>query len=182
MELAELKQAVPGLADKSHYDKIKIFGWWLHVHKPQATFVGADIAKCYDALHFAKPSSFSAYIGQLADKKELLKSNGGYRLENKIREQLDADGIPEITVKVTSMLTDLAASIPNVGARAYYQEALICYKVRLAPGRGRHDLEHRLLAPVRPRAGETPRRLQRSVDGVVPRYAQEQNTGHCRVR
>jgi hypothetical protein len=33
MCLAALKQAIPGLADKSHYDKIKIFGWWLHVHK-----------------------------------------------------------------------------------------------------------------------------------------------------
>jgi hypothetical protein len=30
---AALKQAIPRLADKSHYDKIKIFGWWLHVHK-----------------------------------------------------------------------------------------------------------------------------------------------------
>ena len=26
---AELKQTVPGLADKTHYDKVKIFGWWL---------------------------------------------------------------------------------------------------------------------------------------------------------
>ena len=90
MELAELKQAVPGLADKSHYDKVKIFGWWLHVHKSQATFTGADIAKCYDALHFSKPSSFGGYIGQLADKKELPKNGSGYRLENKIREQFDA--------------------------------------------------------------------------------------------
>jgi hypothetical protein len=129
MELAELKQAVPGLADKSHYDKIKIFGWWLHVHKSQGTFTGADIAKCYDALHFSKPSSFGGYIGQLADKKELLKNGSGYRLENKIREQFDATyGTPAVTVKVTSLLTDLAASIPDMAERTYYQEALICYK------------------------------------------------------
>jgi hypothetical protein len=129
MELAALKQAVPGLADKSHYDRIKIFGWWLHVHKSQATFTGADIAKCYDLMHFSKPSSFGSYISQLADKKELLKSGSGYRLENRIREQIDASyGVPQITVKVTSLLADLAATIPDMAERAYYQEALICYK------------------------------------------------------
>jgi hypothetical protein len=129
MELAMLKQAVPGLADKSHYDKIKIFGWWLHVHKSQATFIGGDIGKCYDTLHFSKPSSFGGYIGQLVDKKELLKTGGGYRLENKIREQIDtAYGTPEITVKITSLLNGLAATIPDMAERAYYQEALICYK------------------------------------------------------
>lgn len=129
MELVMLKEAVPGLANKSHYDRIKIFGWWIHIHKSQATFTGADIAKCYDALHYSKPSSFGGYISQLVDKKELLKSGGGYRLENKIREQIDsAYGTPEITVKVTSLLNELAATIPDMAERAYYQEALICYK------------------------------------------------------
>jgi len=129
MELAELKQSVPGLAEKSHYDKIKIFGWWLHKHKNQPSFTGADIGKCYDALDYSKPKSFGAYLSQLADKKELLKAGSGYRLENKIREQLDAAyGTPEVTVKVTSLLTDLAAKIPDMAERAYYQEALICYR------------------------------------------------------
>jgi len=128
-ELAYLKQIVPGLADKSHYDKIKIFGWWLHKYANQPSFTGADIGQCYDALHYSKPSSFGGYISQLVEKKDLLKAGSGYRLENKIREQLDAAyGTPEVTVKVTSLLTDLAASIPDMAERAYYQEALICYK------------------------------------------------------
>lgn len=59
----------------------------------------------------------------------MLKSGRGYRLENKIREQIDrAYGTPEITVRVTSLLNDLAASIPDMAERAYYQEALICYR------------------------------------------------------
>jgi hypothetical protein len=129
MELAELKQAVPGLADKSHYDKIKIFGWWLHKYKKQPSFTGAGIAKCYDALHFSKPSSFGGYISHLAEKKELLKTGSAYKVENKIREKMDAAyGTPEITLKVTSLLTDLAATIPDMAERAYCQEALICYK------------------------------------------------------
>ncbi|MDP9112627.1 MAG: hypothetical protein M3O20_02980 [Acidobacteriota bacterium] len=70
-------------------------------------------------------------MSQLAqkNKEELLKSSSGYRLENKVREQFDvAYGTPAITVKVTSLLTDLAATIPDMAERAYYQEALICYK------------------------------------------------------
>ena len=73
MDLVALQQAVPDLRDRSHYDRIKIFGWWIHVYKSQETFTGADIAKCYDALHYSKPASFGAYISQLFDKKELLK-------------------------------------------------------------------------------------------------------------
>src|SRR5262245_31503836 len=129
MDLVALMQAVPALADKSHYDRIKIFGWWMHVHKSQATFKGVDISRCYDALHYSKPLAFGGYISQLFDKKELLKSGDGYRLENKIREQINADyGTAEITVKITSLLNDLVATIPDVAERAYYQEALTCYK------------------------------------------------------
>jgi hypothetical protein len=129
MDLAALKQAVPGLPDKSHYDKIKIFGWWMHVHKSKSSFTAAEVGKCYDDLSFSRPASFGAYFKQLVDKKELLQSGSAYRLEHKIREQLDAAyGTPVLTVKVTSLLTDLADTIPDMAERAYYQEALICYK------------------------------------------------------
>jgi hypothetical protein len=130
MQLAELKQVVPGLADKSHYEKIKIFGWFLHVHQSKPSFTGADIAKCYSRLHFSPPSSFGGYIKQLTAKKELLTAGAGrYKLEHKIREQLDiAYGQPEITKKVTDLLVGLADTIPDMAERAYYKEALICYK------------------------------------------------------
>jgi hypothetical protein len=129
MDLAALRQAVPGLADKSHYDKIKIFGWWMHVHKSKETFTAAEVGKCYDQLHFSRPASFGAYFKQLVEKKELLPSKSAYSLEHRIREQLDAAyGTPVLTVKVTSLLTNLADTIPDMAERAYYHEALICYK------------------------------------------------------
>jgi hypothetical protein len=129
MQLAELKDAIPGLANKSHYDKVKIFGWWLLIHQSKQSFTGADITKCYTQLHFAGPSSFGAYIKRLVDKKEPLKAGSGYKLESKIREKLDAAyGKPEITIKVTNLLTSLADTIPDMAERDYYQEALICYK------------------------------------------------------
>jgi len=129
MDLLALKQAVPGLADRSHYDKIKIFGWWLHAHRKCPAFAGADIGKCYSDLHFASPTSFSGYLQQLVDKKELLKVSGGYKLENRVREVFDAAyGQSEVTVKVTDLLTGLADTIPDMAERVYYKEALICYK------------------------------------------------------
>ena len=129
MDLVTLRQTVQGLSGRSHCDKIKIFGWWLHRFKEQPTFGGAHIGKCYDTLHLSRPSSFGPYISQLAEKRELLKSGDGYRLENRVREEFDAAyGVPEVTLKVTGLLTDLATAIPDMAARAYYKEALICYK------------------------------------------------------
>lgn len=129
MDLAALKEAVTGLADKSHYDKIKIFGWWMHVQKSKQSFTAAEVGSCYDDLHFSRPASFGAYFKQLVGKKELLPTGSGYKLENRIREPLDAAyAIPVLTVKVTSLLTDLADTIPDMAERAYYREALICYK------------------------------------------------------
>ncbi len=129
MDLAALKAAVPGLSDRSHNERIKIFGWWLHVHRKKVAFTGGDISKCYSELHFAAPSSFGGYIQHLEVKKELIKVTGGYKLEHKMREQIGAAyGTPEVTVKVNDLLAGLAATIPDMAARAYYQEALICYK------------------------------------------------------
>jgi hypothetical protein len=129
MELADLKEAVPGLGDKPHNDRILIFGWWLHTHKKKAAFTGADIGKCYSDLHYSAPSSFGGYFQNLAARKDTIKVKGGYKLGHKIRETLDAaHGQSAATVKVTDMLIGLAAKIPDMAARAYYQEALICYK------------------------------------------------------
>jgi hypothetical protein len=128
MELGELKQLVPGLADKSHNDLIKIFGWFLHIHKNKATFTGADIGQCYAALHLSAPSSFGGYLKNLFDRKDILKSGGAYKLEHKVRAAFEGKyGQSEITVKVTNALAGLADTIPDMAERDYYKEALSCY-------------------------------------------------------
>jgi hypothetical protein len=129
MQLAELKAAIVGLGEKSHYDRIKIFGWWLHVHKNQPTFTAADVGKCYEALHFPPPASFGAYFKQLADKDELLHAGSAYKLSSKIRDTLDAAyGQSPVTIQVKTLLTDLADKLPDMAERDYYKEALLCYK------------------------------------------------------
>jgi len=128
MDLAALKQAVTGLEDKSHYDKIRIFGWWLHIQKAKASFTADEVGKCYDTLHFPPPASFGAYFKQLADKKDLLRVGNAYKLANKMREKFDAAyGQTEVTIRVTTLLSDLADRLPDMAQRAYYKEALICY-------------------------------------------------------
>jgi hypothetical protein len=129
MELTDLKESIPGLADKSHNDRIRIFGWYLHVHKNQPTFTAAEIGKCYRELHFSEPSSFGAYFKNLADRKELLRTGRAYKIESKVREKLNAAfGVTEVTVKVNDLLAGLANTIPDMAERTYYKEALICYR------------------------------------------------------
>jgi hypothetical protein len=54
MRLEELKEAAPDLATMGHPERIRLFRWWLHVHKGRAHFQAADIGKCYDDLSGAK--------------------------------------------------------------------------------------------------------------------------------
>src|SRR5580692_4928340 len=84
MLLADIKQMVPGFSQKGHPEKIKLFGWYLHVQGGKDTFSPADVKKCYDALHEIPPSSFSGYFKNLVDQKQLLKNIAGYRLAGKI--------------------------------------------------------------------------------------------------
>ncbi len=128
-DLSEFKQLVTGLSEKSHGDKIKLFGWFLHAQRKLAHFQAADIGKCYDTLHMARPGSFGGYFDNLIKRGDLPKNNSGYRLENKVREALDTEyGTREITVQVTHLLLKLPDQIPDLAERTYLNEALICYK------------------------------------------------------
>jgi hypothetical protein len=131
VDLPGLKTAVPGLGGKSHNDKIKIFGWWLHTHDGKAVFAGADILKCYDDLHLARPSSIGPYLEPLVKKKELLRSSGGYRLAAHIRDELGAlYGQNPVVVQISTMLAGLPAKLPNLAERTYLDEAIACYGVK----------------------------------------------------
>ena len=83
MDLALLKEAVPGLSGKTHYDKILIFGWWLHAYKNKSFFTGSDVKKCLRRAPLrSSPTAFSPYIKGLVERK-LLRATSGYKLENR---------------------------------------------------------------------------------------------------
>jgi hypothetical protein len=121
---------ITGLSnDWSHSDLINVFGWYLHCERNQEYFMGADIGKCYEALHLSRPASFSAYIVQLEKKKDILRQSKGLRLAKGIRDKLDAKyGQHATTVQVRKILTDLPSKVPSVEEREFLREALICFK------------------------------------------------------
>jgi len=111
-----------------HPDKIKLLGWYLHRHKAMAHFWGKDIGASYDALHLARPSDFGGYLTNLVKARQLLKSVSGYRLENRVREELESKyGCRANTVVVTELLRSLPTRVPNLAERAYLDETLKCF-------------------------------------------------------
>jgi hypothetical protein len=124
----ELGRLVPGLSGKSHSEKIKLFGWYLHVHRRVAHFQPADIKGLYEKLHMAAPT-FGGYFQQLMREGSLLKNSSGYRLENRIREALDTQyGMRDVTIQVTQLLASLPDKIPDLAERTFLNEALICFR------------------------------------------------------
>lgn len=129
MTLEDLRDAVPDLDKKGHPDKFRIFGWWLHVHKGQPAFTGADIAQCYRELHFAEPTGYTAYLASLLKQGDVLKAGGGFKLAHGVRDKLQkAHGQTAATVKASAALTALATRLPDASERAYFQEAMLCHK------------------------------------------------------
>lgn len=129
MELADLKKATPGLSDKSHAEKIKLFAWYLHAQKQKSHFQPAEIKACYDSLHLTPPQSFGGYVKNLVDSKELLKNASGYRLSGPARDAFDVVYTSAgHKVQVAQLLRDLPKQIPDLAERTYLDEALICYE------------------------------------------------------
>ena len=93
----------------------------------QVGYVGIGLDLIYDDRIWMR-GGIPLAKGGVHDVVDVFRDNAASR-QTKIREQLDAAyGTPEITIKLTSMLTDLASAIPDMAERVYYQEALICYK------------------------------------------------------
>jgi hypothetical protein len=129
--LSEVVAGAPGCSRWTHADRIRFFAWFLHYHRNRERFRSGDIAKCYEELSMAQPSSISPFLAGMERKKpkELLRDKGGYYLEHSLRERMTAKyGERKITVEVTKMLTDLPAKVPDVAERKFLDEALICYR------------------------------------------------------
>ena len=129
MEAKELKAVVPGLSQKGHPEKIKIFGWYLHVHCNKEVFNPADIKRIYNELHENAPLSFGGYFTNLVSQKCVLKNAQGYRLTGATRDELNAAyASTGNTVQMSALLKNLPKLIPNLAERTYLNEALICYE------------------------------------------------------
>lgn len=132
MDLEEFIAQIEGFAGWSHPEKIKLFGWYLHVHKKQDRFSATDIRKSYEKLNYEVPN-LARDLPRLVDRTppELLKDGGGYRLEARVRRALDARyGEAQSTIAVTRLLSELPSKVPGIEERAFLEEVIRCLKAR----------------------------------------------------
>ncbi|TAU26486.1 hypothetical protein ELI48_10095 [Rhizobium ruizarguesonis] len=130
MFLADFVQQVDGFDALSPKDKIKVFGWYLHVHKALASFDNEAIRACFKQIHLTPPD-VSVYLPRMAGTKppELLKERSRYRLARAVRSELDAKyGIHQSVIQVSKLLSDLPDRLPDIAERAFLREALACYR------------------------------------------------------
>lgn len=131
MNLEEFAQLVPGLSGMSHVEKIRHFGWFLLTHDELERFGTADVRRCYEQLDCAPPGNLTQSLQQMVAKRppDLLKDKRGYRLENRVKEQLDGKyGQRQATIAVDAMLVDLVGKVSDEAERLFLSEALTCFR------------------------------------------------------
>lgn len=131
MTVEEFVRSIPNFAAKSHPERIKAFGWFLHTQQNAAAFTSADITRCYRDAHLNEPANMGRFLDSLAEKKppELLKSGRTFRAAQPIRERLDRElGKADVVIVVEKMLTDLPGKITNESERLFLNETLTCYR------------------------------------------------------
>lgn len=132
MLLSDFAQQVDGFDALSHKDKIKVFGWYLHVHKVLASFDNEAIRACFRQLHLTPPD-VSVYLPRMAAAKppELLKERSRYRLARAVRSELDAKySLHQSVIQVNKLLSDLPDRVPDIAERAFLREAIACYRAK----------------------------------------------------
>jgi len=127
----DLVQRIPKFHQWGHPEKIKFFGWCVHVLQKKDRFNAADIRRCYEALSDPQPTNVNPYLAALVNKKpkEALKDRRGYYLVLSVQEKYDKVYLPrQSTIHIAQMLKDLPAKVPNVAEREFLNEALICFE------------------------------------------------------
>jgi hypothetical protein len=131
--LDERASQIESFSNWNHADKIRFFAWFLHQDRGQETFTAAEIQQCFGELHLQPPSAVQPFLTAMERRKpkELLRSNGRYRLERRVREDLDRRfGKRAATVAVDKLLSELPQRVPNLSERTYLDEALVCFRYR----------------------------------------------------
>jgi len=131
VQLDEFVRQLSGLVSKSHSERIKLFGWFLHAHGGKDRFSVSDVRTCYNTVHIELPANLNRSVEALTEKvpPDLLRDRAGYRLAHSVREQLDRTlGKSETVVVVERMLSDLPGKIADESERLFLAETLTCYR------------------------------------------------------
>ena len=130
MELDEFLTLVPNFGSLSDTDQVKHFAWFLYRHRGKEVFNTASIRACYHEVQITEPN-VSREISRLYERKQILRADGGYRLERSEREALDKNyGEHQSTIAVKQLLLDLPGRISDANEKTFLREALDCYKAK----------------------------------------------------
>jgi len=132
MELGEFIAVVPGFAQLSQPDQVLHFGWYLHAHGGKDVFDQPAIRACFHAVHMDEPP-LSKLFGRLVDRrpKVLLQTGSSFRLEARIREELNKKyGQHESTIAVSQLLRELTGRVSDEAERLFLSEAIKCYHIK----------------------------------------------------
>ena len=129
MEIASFVRLVPGFAELSHPERIILFGWYLHTQQRLDVLEAGAVRGCYDSVHMQPPPNIGREFARLSGRGVILESGGGrYRLEHKIRAELDSKyGEAPETIAISQLLAALPGRISDENERVFLSEVLRCY-------------------------------------------------------
>lgn len=130
MTLASFIRHFPDFSTKALTYKIKVFAWYLHEEQQQERFLGADLNKCFDEVHLARPSNTGAMLRGMANTnpKQVLRDSKGYRLSASSRDEMARQfPVRETAAQATGLLRALEARMTNSYQRTYLAETLVCF-------------------------------------------------------
>jgi hypothetical protein len=133
MQLSDFVDQVPGFDKLTPREKIKLFGWYLHVHEGKEHFNSDHIRACYKKLHLAYVDNIGRDLMRMSDYQtpDLLREKQGFKLTRPIRSELDAKYANQPSIQaVSKLLTDLPDKVPDTEEKVFLAEAINCYRVK----------------------------------------------------
>jgi len=132
MDVRDFVSQVPAFASWNHPDRIRLLGWFQHVHEGREYFTALQIRECYDRLSLDAPD-LNRDLGRLSEGRSpsLLKDARGFRLHGTVRSALDSKyGEVQSSIVVAKLLAELPSQVPGIDERVFLEEALRCYKAK----------------------------------------------------
>ncbi len=112
-------------------DLADFFAYHLTVELAEPSAKVSTVRACYESCDMAPPSWLASHFSRgLRKPRRYIKANGGYRLENKRREEIAKllDATPD--VQTSCALDKLEAQIAGGPKRDFLHETIKCFSVR----------------------------------------------------
>jgi hypothetical protein len=132
MNVEQVVRGIEGFTTWPHARRIRVLAWYIHRHEQRDRFTVADLRRLSNDLSLAHPGNYSQQVADLERSGVIVKdgANGGFYLERRARDELDAQlGHRPTRIAVQSLLASLAERVPNLRERAFLTEAVLCFDV-----------------------------------------------------